>query len=336
MASYDPDSPAYKKAHKHYLRSTAKSGPDTTAWSTFRFQEKRYKSRFPRPTLDDVLDLAPAINDTDALMKSAGWSCGSLSAAQAQCRTLSGSQGRAFVVPRIPGEHRYIYPQISYTCSSTLYSGLVILPGFVRPDEQRTLIKSCLRDHARFPNETNLDIHYNVHPPGIWSPWEKHWRHKRTGMGCASDDVVISPKATSSPLPTQPEPTSAKGSLGRPLINNPPASITDLPALLSTPKLPPIPASTAPPLPPSQLLYKLRWANIGRSYHWGTKSYDFSKHLGPFPEDIRAVCRRAVQSVPWTNVWGDATCDQDWGEEADTWRDWHDSYGRCPLSLTYR
>jgi len=145
-------------------------------------------------------------------------------------------------------------------------------------------------------------------------------------LDCAGDYIVINPKATSSPLPTHPEPASAKCSRGRPLINNPPASISDLPALLSTPKPPPIPASTAPPLPPSQLLYKLRWANIGRSYHWGTKSYDFSKQLGPFPEDIRAICRRAVQSVPWTKIWGDVTCDQDWGEEADTWRDWHDSY----------
>ena len=171
-------------------------------------------------------------------------------------------------------------------------------------------------------------------PTGIWSSWEKHQHDQRVRKDCASDDIIIDPKSTSSPLPENPNPTSAKGSPGRTLINNPPASISYLPTLLSTPKPPPIPASMAPPMPASQLLYKLRWANIGRSYHWGTKSYDFSKQLGVFPEDIRAVCTRAVQAVPWAKVWGDVARDQDWGEEGETWSDWHESYGGSPLSHT--
>jgi alkylated DNA repair protein alkB homolog 1 len=224
--------------------------------------------------------------------------------------------------------HSICIPSISHI-------GLVILPGFIRPEEQRTLIMACLRDHALFPNETNLDIHYNVPPLGIWSLWEKHWHCQRTGMDPSIDDTIINPKATASSSSKNSESASSRATPGRSLTNNPPLSISNFPVILSTPQPPPTPASTLPPLPASQLLYKLRWANIGRSYHWGTKSYDFSKQLGAFPEDIRVICRRAVQAVPWTRVWGDIAGDQDWGDEGENWRDWHDSYGKPPLSMLH-
>lgn len=73
----------------------------------------------------------------------------------------------------------------------------------------------------------------------------------------------------------------------------------------------------------------MRWANIGRSYHWGTKSYDFSKNLAPIPGEVRDVCRRAVGAVDWEEVWRDVEVDErEWGEEGVNWRTWAEDYGK--------
>lgn len=79
----------------------------------------------------------------------------------------------------------------------------------------------------------------------------------------------------------------------------------------------------------------MRWANLGRSYHWGTKSYDFSKKLAPFPEDIRDVCKRAVKAIIWKDIWGDGCgiSDEEWGDEGVNWTSWKEDYGKAHLVM---
>lgn len=55
----NPNSSAYKKAKRHYIKTT-KNRPHHLEldWTPFRAAEKKYKARFPPPDLSAVLDLA--------------------------------------------------------------------------------------------------------------------------------------------------------------------------------------------------------------------------------------------------------------------------------------
>jgi alkylated DNA repair protein alkB family protein 1 len=209
---------------------------------------------------------------------------------------------------------------------SPINSGLVILLSFLSEAEQRSLIISSLRDTTRHPNETNLDAHYNIPDTGLWTSWENRWHESRRGIQLEEEEL-IQPKASisSGNATTSPDPTPTR----RTLVENIPASPSTLPVLQFLPKPPPTPSPYIKASPPSRLLFKLRWANIGRSYHWGTKSYDFDKKLAPFPEDVREYCKRAVKSIEWEDVWGTETevDEKEWGEEGVNWRHWSDEYG---------
>ena len=60
MAAVDTlNNTSYKKARKHYLKSTRHRPPDEAFdWTPFRAAEKKYKARFPQPDLSNVIDLA--------------------------------------------------------------------------------------------------------------------------------------------------------------------------------------------------------------------------------------------------------------------------------------
>lgn len=47
---------SYKKARRHFLKTRQKSETADSDLTAFRAQEKKYKSRFPPPHLDNVLD----------------------------------------------------------------------------------------------------------------------------------------------------------------------------------------------------------------------------------------------------------------------------------------
>lgn len=219
-------------------------------------------------------------------------------------------------------------------------------PGFLSGNEQRSLTVSCLRDQSRHPNETNLDAHYKIPDSGIWELWEQHWRSKNAAPSPTNsqiddsfDDAPIHPKASPhSALPPQSQSIAVPPSEKRSLISNIPATLALLPTLLSTPKPPPSPSSKISPTPVSKLIYKLRWANIGRSYHWGTKNYDFETTLAKVSEDVRGFCKSAVKSVKWEDVWGDGVGTEDsedvgtieeeeWGDEGVNWQSWKEDYG---------
>lgn len=48
----------YKRRLKQYRKSTKGNQVDESSWTAFRKEEKRFKTKFPPPSLEGVLDLA--------------------------------------------------------------------------------------------------------------------------------------------------------------------------------------------------------------------------------------------------------------------------------------
>ncbi|KAK0483564.1 hypothetical protein IW261DRAFT_1463923 [Armillaria novae-zelandiae] len=179
--------------------------------------------------------------------------------------------------------------------------GLVILPSFLSHEEQQDLIRWSLSSQARHPNPTNLDTHYFLPEEGLWN---------------ADQDLIVQPRPA--------DPSSA--STGpRQLVNNTPASPDNFKTMVETPKPAPTPSTTAQPLPCSHLVRKLRWANIGWFYHWGTKQYDFAKGKAGVDEVLRNVCTSAVRVIDWDEIY-DGSDELEWGDEHLSWQSWNESY----------
>ncbi|KXN82063.1 Alpha-ketoglutarate-dependent dioxygenase alkB [Leucoagaricus sp. SymC.cos] len=283
-AILNPNSTEYKKARNQYIK-TRRNRPEVEKdWTPFRAAEKKLKARFPPPDLSGVLDLAVRDDDREEEVRLGGWA------------------GKADAVPwKSVGREPVTLPSIP---------GLVILPSFLSKEQQRRLIRYALADHAKYPNDTNLDIHYVVPPEGVWNAHLK-------SLSDPDSAKLILPKAFQES--TEPEP---KGP--RQLTNNMPGSADTISMINSTPKLPPPSSATAQPILPSALLPKLRWANIGWFYHWGTKQYDFTKGKGPIDPDLREICRNAVAAVDWNAVY-DGTESQ-WRDGQPEWRHWEKTY----------
>ena len=309
--STDTSSTAYKKAKKQYLKTIKARNKDVELdWTPFRAAEKKYKAHFPPPDLSQVLDLATLDSSRAEEIKLGGW-CGSLNAVD--FREIKQNGGRkAYSVTRIPGatsptsiKRNLIYQSIS---------GLVIFPSFLPPEEQRHLIRWSLTVQARPPNPTNLDAHYLLPEEGLWNAYMK--------SKDAFLDQIIQP-CTFLSTENAPEPPGP-----RKLIANEPVSPSNFHSVSSSPKIPPIPSTTLPPAPCSALIQKLRWANIGWYYHWGTKQYDFTKGKADINPKIRNICKNVVESINWEDVFSVST-DLDWGDEGPGWHNWTDLYGNC-------
>ncbi|KAI8999005.1 hypothetical protein BD414DRAFT_454355 [Trametes punicea] len=303
---HDPSSAAYKKARRKYLKST-RNRPEHVAadWTPFRAAEKKYKARFPPPDLSDVLDLAVGDPSRAEEVARGKWK-GRTDAAPCTEILLKDTEGRtAYVFPGTPG--------------------LVLLPSFVPPAEQRRLVRWALSEQARHPNETNLDTHYVLPTEGLWNQYLKVRRGE-------CEDVEIVPRPAVHGEPTSSgavggEPSS-EPSGPRKLISNEPASPENYAALASTPKPPAPPSQSLRPAPTSALVPRLRWANIGWYYHWGTKQYDFTRGPGEIAGLVKGVCRSVVEEIPWERVFGGTERGEgmDWGEGGPDWMDWKDSY----------
>ncbi|QRV87549.1 2OG-Fe(II) oxygenase family protein [Ceratobasidium sp. AG-Ba] len=284
----DTSSKEYKKALRHHRKSEQHKAHDgrSEPLSAFRAAEKKYKARFPPPDLDQVLDLAP-----DGEVR------GRTDAVKTKEIGLKGGK-KGYLVERIPG--------------------LVLLPSFVSPSAQQSLVARCLREHARSPNESNLDAHYLVPPAGLWNEWEKVAKHRQIDPGF---DVVIDIKWKDGINADQYHPPDTE----RTLVNNATGSAAF--ATKSQPKLEPMPSSSLQPTPVSALISKLRWSNIGLNYHWGTKSYDFDRQKVPFPDDIRDICVDAVRNVDWRDVWeGVELADGLKWDDGEDWIGWEHTY----------
>ncbi|KAJ3520201.1 hypothetical protein NM688_g9197 [Phlebia brevispora] len=303
--THDPSTAAYKKARRQYLKSTRNKDDRIEAqWTPFRAAEKKYKAKFPPPDLSDVLDLALLDDTRSGECKLGGWS-GSADALVFRAVDLEEEKGKKV----------YIFPSIP---------GLVVIPSFISPDDQRTLVRVSLRDQAKHPNETNLDTHYMLPEEGLWNAYLKA-RHDGTS------EESIPPRAATSDdqshyIVAEPGP--------RKLISNEAASKENYATIAAAPALPYAPSLNAKPMSPTTLVPKLRWANIGWYYHWGSKQYDFTRGKIEVNHAYRDVCRRAVQAVPWSQVFSqdDLT---DWGDEPD-WTTWRDSYGIPSYAIVLR
>ncbi|KAF9069937.1 hypothetical protein BDP27DRAFT_1293353 [Rhodocollybia butyracea] len=282
----DSSSKAYKKARRQYLKTTRNRDQNIEKdWTPFRAAEKYFKARFPPPDLTKVLDLA-VLDSTRGAELAAGVWLGTPDAVET--RAFTTNAGR-------PG---YTFPSVP---------GLVLLPAFLSPEKQIELVKWSLVDHSKPPNETNLDIHYILPTEGIWNA------HVRDGT------TVVHPR------PIESDAQYLKQESGpRQLIDNISANTDNFESLNSVSKLPPPPAATVQPSTCSDLLSRLRWANIGWFYHWGTKQYDFSKGKIPVHDTVRQVCKSAVQSIEWKDVFASDTAD--WGPDGPDWMDWHENY----------
>lgn len=205
--------------------------------------------------------------------------------------------------------------ECAYLCILCNISGLVILPSFVCPEEQRALVRWSLKDHARHPNETNLDTHYILPDEGLWTAYGRT-------RNDAAEIRQVQPRASTSTT-TIPVPGP------RQLISNEPASKENYTELASASAVPAPPSPNARPSPPDALIPKLRWANIGWYYHWGNKQYDFTRGKIPVSEIYSGVCKDAVKAVPWERVFESHVQNpEDWGDEPK-WDSWAESYGMC-------
>jgi len=184
----------------------------------------------------------------------------------------------------------------------------VILPSYLDAAEQKKLVRWSLESQAREPNPTNLDIHYHIPREGLWNVYVQN------------PDSTILPKALDSDVVEEPS------SGPRQLVNNTPASIDNFQTLAATPKPPPAPSPSAQPTTPSNLLTKLRWANIGWYYHWGTKQYDFSRGKAPIDKHLQFICKSAVASVNWSELYNGSE-GVEWDKDEPEWKSWDSTYG---------
>ncbi|KAK7466984.1 hypothetical protein VKT23_004047 [Stygiomarasmius scandens] len=289
--------PSLKKAKRQYFKSIRNRSSDIqNDWSPFRAAEKRFKAKFPPPDLSTVLDLALLNPDRDQEAKAGGWA-GRPDALKSREVSLSDSKTKGYIFPDIPG--------------------LVILPSFLSHQKQKELVYWSLSEHAKQPNETNLDIHYILPPEGVWNAYA-------ATKSDPSLEIQIKPKSVALDAGSGYE---EQVSGPRQLINNTPATSTNFDTLNGITKLPAAPSPTAQPSSPSILLPKLRWANIGWFYHWGTKQYDFTKGKIEVHNKIRDVCRHAVRAVDWKQVFDNDNAPQlDWGDAGPEWTSWNETY----------
>ncbi|KAF8201434.1 hypothetical protein BJ912DRAFT_1019397 [Pholiota molesta] len=284
----------YSTLHTHHQEQAPNIESE---WTPFRAAEKRFKARFPPPDLSSVLDLACADEHRAREIQDGHWrgNPSAIKVVEIPLKTPNREPAKAYTIPQIPADH----------------SGLVILPSFVSKDKQRELVQWSLARHARHPNDTNLDTHYLLPKDGLWNAW-------LDAQDDSAKDITIQPRAAGSeelkPAPSGP----------RQLINNEPASLESYQAIATTPKPPQDPSPTVPPTPVSSLIYKLRWANIGWFYHWGTKQYDFSKGPGTIDDELRSLCVEAVKTVDWGHVHRDSN--GDWGPTGPDWDTWDETY----------
>lgn len=301
------DEKAYKKAKKLYEKSLRNRPPDQAGaeWTPFRAAEKRFKARFPPPDLSDVLDLALLDPSRSDEVLNGGWkgNPAALSCERIDIQLDDGLLKFAYVFKSHPG--------------------FVYIPNLLSHQKQRDLVRWSLKDHARYPNETNLDTHYILPEEGLWNA---HLRSRDS----SSSVPDVQPRASAPGIDLSTYTSSVVGP--RNLVSNAAASVDNVEGLtLKAAAQPPMsPSPTAATTSPSKLLPKLRWANIGWFYHWGTKQYNFTRGKIDVAPEIKSLCQSIVRAVNWRGVFGDLHLEN----EAEDWVSWPESYGTgIPRSL---
>lgn len=294
------DERAYKKAKKLYEKSLRNRPSEQVGadWTPFRTAEKRFKARFLLPDLSDVLDLALLDPNRSDEVLNGGWK-GNPAALSYERISIQLGDGLL--------ESAYIFKS---------HPGFVYLPDLLSHQKQRDLVRWSLKDHARHPNETNLDTHYILPMEGLWNA---HLRSRDPSSGVPD----VQPKASAPGIDPSAYVSPAAGP--RQLVSNAAASAENVENLtLKAAAQPPMtPSPTATTTSPSNLLPKLRWANIGWFYHWGTKQYDFTRGKIDVAPEIKSLCQSIVRAVDWRHVFGDLH----FKNEVEDWETWPETYG---------
>lgn len=102
-AILDPNSSAYKKARRQYIKATKNRPRDVeNDWTPFRAAEKKFKARFPPPDLSNVLDLA-TLDPARTEEVSQGVWAGRPDAVQYEVL-----EKNVITIPQIPGAPMYV------------------------------------------------------------------------------------------------------------------------------------------------------------------------------------------------------------------------------------
>ena len=241
-------------------RQQGNSTPPTNL-SAFRDEERRWKSRVSPPDLSLAFDVNNIVWDAEPVDGRLRGEWTSENGQVEQCwrvelhdlaETAMGQsrwKGKdreeegdyAIIVPRIPGTRASDVSALApRTCSLTEFhlAGFVFFPRILPESLQRALINETL-SHAGQPNLTSLDNHYELPAGGLWAAW-------RDGRG----EEVIPQKAVAAPTET------SKSASGPQTAEATPEEAARL-----------ISASSAFGATVSELLPKLRWANVGWHYN---------------------------------------------------------------------
>lgn len=175
-------------------------------------------------------------------------------------------------------------------------------------------MRTALEDYSRL-NETNLHAHYLIPSCGLWH------------LYATNNTKLIQPKASLLQLDCETV-YDAEDRGPRKLIQNEEDTIESV-LNNDEQKLPPPPSSSLKSSPAAVLMPRLRWTNLGHSYHWGTKSYDFSKEQPQaLPDELGEICKHLVKGVDWEDVWA-ACSEEEMGIlSEEEWRMWDISYGK--------
>ncbi|ORY02811.1 hypothetical protein K493DRAFT_207828 [Basidiobolus meristosporus CBS 931.73] len=247
LASNNPTAGKFRSKRQEKLAlKNAQSNKSFVNQTAFRTAERAYRTRIPPPDFTNVIDFANLERNTqenlDRMVK------------------VELKHDLAALSPLF-GESKGNEAKVGYTLKD--FPGVVIIPRAFSPDAQKDIIKSCLRNHAKHPNLSNLDAHYEVPDDGIWS------LHEKVFKGELSEDdpsCVVPLKANKD-------------------------DDEDIGAYSNTPK-----DSHLAELPPSQLIRRLRWITCGYQYNWLEKKYALDKRF-PFPEDISDIAISVAKAI---------------------------------------
>ncbi|KAI9493648.1 hypothetical protein BDB00DRAFT_763199 [Zychaea mexicana] len=142
--------------------------------------------------------------------------------------------------------------------------GLIIIQNPFTDKAQRHFIRQCLSLYSQAPNTSNLDTHYTIPADGLWNLCEREHRGELEEGYC---------------IPRKDRTTEQDASSDE-----------------EKKKQDPPPVETVPLMPPSQLIYKMRWITLGYQYHWPTKTYHFDRRYD-VPEQVDALTRAVVTAV---------------------------------------
>ncbi|KAL5490381.1 hypothetical protein ACEPAI_5214 [Sanghuangporus weigelae] len=283
-------SSSYKKARKQYLKSN-RNRPSGSSPDWTPFRAAEKKYMAKFPP-PDLSDVLDLalLDECRSDEMTRGRWKGRVDAIDTREVTLKGFTGRR-------RRRAYCIPQIP---------GLVILPRYLNQELQRRLIRWSLAVHARRPNETNLDTHYRIPAEGLWN------------LHIRRDTSTLPPRDYDSPQ---------NGEMDSASVSNP---TTDHSATSTRPRTPPAQPVTHGSATATELLPKLRWANIGWFYDWGTKEYEFSRGKPDVREPIRSICKEIVRIVDWNAVFDTPMHDYDMHHEvvvaSPEWSGWDSSY----------